>query len=93
MAVAHAIVTVGTTATALGAAEVVRSFDKKAQSVLVTAGAEDLYLGGAGVTTTDYGYLLAAGASVAMDLGAEDYDTLYGVVGTEDDVAVLYLGV
>lgn len=91
MATAHEVVTVGTTATRLNIQENVRSFDAQAQSVLVQAGAADVFVGGAGVTTTDYGHKIAAGQSLALDLGPAD--DLFAVAAAETTVAVLYLGV
>lgn len=78
MAVAHAQVSVGTTATLLSAERAGRD----GQTVLVQnpSGGVNLYLGGAGVTTTSYGYLLAGGAAFAIEL--EDTEGLYAVVAT-----------
>lgn len=91
MAVAHDVITVGTSATRVSKAEVVRSPDARAQSVLVQAGEADVFVGGPGVTTADYGHKLAAGASLPADLGPTD--VLYAVAAAETTVAVLYLGV
>lgn len=91
MAASHDIVTVGTTATQVSKTETVRSHEAKAQAVLVQAGADDVFLGGPGVTTADYGHKLVAGAALPADLGPTD--VLYAVAAAETTVAVLYLGV
>lgn len=91
MAVAHDVITVGTSPVRVSIEEVVRSFDARAQSVLITAGDADVFVGGPGVTTTDYGYKIASGASLPADLGPSD--VLYAVAAGTTTVAVLYLGV
>lgn len=91
MAASHDTITVGTSATQVSIDETVRSFDAKAQSVLVQATDAAVFLGGPGVTTTDYGYKVDAAGAVALDLGPSD--RLYAVAAAETPVHVLYLGV
>ena len=78
MAVTHSRVSVGTTATKLTS-----DFDgKDGQTINVQnpAGAVDVYLGGEGVTTTSYGYLLKAETSFSVEL--QDDEKLYAVVAS-----------
>jgi len=78
MAVSHARVSVGTTATQLTS-----DYDgKDGQTINVQnpAGGADVYLGGAGVTTTSYGFLLGAGISFSVEL--QDDEKLYAVVAS-----------
>ena len=78
MAVSHAIVSVGTTATKLTS-----DYDgKDGQTINVQnpAGGVDVSLGGEGVTTTSYGYLLKAETSFSVEL--QDDEKLYAVVTT-----------
>jgi hypothetical protein len=78
MAVSHSRVSVGTTATKLTS-----DFDgKDGQTINVQnpAGGADVFLGGEGVTTTDYGFLLGAGISFSVEL--QDDEKLYGVVAS-----------
>ena len=78
MAISHARVSVGTTATKLTS-----DYDgKDGQTINVqvpTAGAT-VYLGGEGVTTTSYGYELLAGTSFSVEL--QDDEKLYAVVAS-----------
>lgn len=78
MGVKHERVSVGTTATLLSATNVGRS----GQTVLVQnpAGGADVYIGGAGVTTTSFGYLLQAGSAFAIELSFDE--AIYGVVAS-----------
>ena len=90
MALKHAQVTVGTTATLLSSA----SAGRDGQSVLVQnpTGGVNVYIGGAGVTTTDYGYLLLAGSAFAIDL--QNGEGIYGVVASSTQaVGVIRQGV
>jgi hypothetical protein len=78
MAVSHARVSVGTTATKLTS-----DFDgKDGQTINVQnpAGGADVFLGGEGVTTTSYGFLLGAGISFSVEL--QDDEKLFAVVAT-----------
>ncbi len=78
MAVSHARVSVGTTATKLTS-----DYDgKDGQTINVQnpAGGVDVYIGGEGVTTTDYGYLLKAETNFSVEL--QDDEKLYAVVTT-----------
>lgn len=78
MAVTHQRVSVGTTATKL----TLDNDGKDGQTVNVQnpVGGADVYLGGEGVTTTSYGYLLLAGGSFSIQL--DDDEKLYGVVAS-----------
>ena len=78
MAVSHQRVSVGTTATKLTS-----DYDgKDGQTISVQnpAGGADVFLGGEGVTTTSYGFLLGAGISFSVEL--QDDEKLYAVVTT-----------
>ena len=90
MALAHPQVSVGTTATLLSGA----SAGRDGQTVLVQnpAGGVNLYIGGTGVTTASYGYLLIGGSAFAIDLQVGE--ELYGVVASSTQaVGVLRQGV
>ena len=78
MAVTHAIVSVGTTATKLTS-----DYDgKDGQTINVQnpTGGATVYLGGEGVTSSSYGFLLAAGISFSIEL--QDDEKLYAVVAS-----------
>jgi len=78
MAVTHSRVSVGTTATKLTS-----DYDgKDGQTINVQNpdGGINVYLGGEGVTTTDYGYLLKPDTSFSVEL--QDDEKLYAVVAT-----------
>ena len=90
MALTHAQVSVGTTATLLSATGAGRD----GQTVLVqnpTTG-QSVYIGGTGVTTADYGFLLLAGTAFAIEL--QDGEGIYGVVASSTQaVGVIRQGV
>jgi hypothetical protein len=90
MAITHGVVSVGATATLLSAAEAGRD----GQTVLVQnpTGGVNVFIGGTGVTSASYGYLLVGGSAFAIDLQAGE--GLYGVVasGTQS-VSVIRQGV
>jgi hypothetical protein len=78
MAVSHQIVSVGTTATKLTS-----DYDgKDGQTINVQnpSGGATVYLGGEGVTTSSYGFTLAAGISFSIEL--QDDEKLYAVVAS-----------
>ena len=78
MAVSHARISVGTTATKLTS-----DYDgKDGQTINVQnpSASTTVYIGGEGVTTTDYGYALAGGTSMSVEL--QDDEKLYGVVAS-----------
>ena len=78
MAVTHARVSVGTTATKLTS-----DYDgKDGQTINVQnpTGGVSVYIGGDGVTTTDYGYLLTANSNFSVEL--QDDEKLYAVVAS-----------
>jgi hypothetical protein len=78
MAVSHARVSVGTTATKLTS-----DYDgKDGQTINIQnpSGGVDVYLGGEGVTTTSYGYLLGASTSFSVEL--QDDEKMYAVVAS-----------
>ena len=90
MALAHGIVAVGTAATLLSAATAGRD----GQTVLVQnpSGGANVFLGGTGVTTASYGYLITAGSAFAIDLQAGE--SLFGVVASStQNVSVIRQGV
>jgi hypothetical protein len=88
MAVTHAHVSVAATATVVAAptTEYHGARDRVGVSIQ-NIGAATVYLGGSDVTTTSYGYQLAAGASMSIDL--EYGDTLYGVVAAGTNVVAV----
>lgn len=91
MATTHAKVTVGTTATALHANPRGVEAPGGPQSMLISAAA-DFFIGGPGVTTTNYGFKVVADTPLALDLGPGD--TLYGVCATGTvDVYTLRVGI
>ena len=78
MAVSHAIVSVGTTATKLTS-----DYDgKDGQTINVQnpSGGATVYLGGEGVTSSSYGFILGAGISFSIEL--QDDEKLYAVVAS-----------
>jgi hypothetical protein len=90
MALTHGVVSVTTSATLLSAAEAGRD----GQTVLVQnpAGGATVYLGGAGVTTASYGFILDGGVAFAIDLQVGE--ALYGVVASStQSVSVIRQGV
>lgn len=94
MAVEHALVSVGTSATKVSSADTARDAGAYAQSVTVQSptGAADVYLGGVGVATGSYGFVLKAGVALNVDL--QGSDELYAVVASDTViVACLYQGV
>lgn len=94
MAVRHASVPVGTAATDLltGSPDI-SGYQDIARSVLLTnTSAVNVFIGGPGVTTTNYGYVLAAGATLGLDLKNDDVP--FGVVATGTaTVRALHTGV
>lgn len=80
MAIKHSVVSVGTTATALHSGNGRITGQKFTIMVQVPTGGATVYLGGAGVTTTNYGYALAAGGDYSLDMNPSE--TLYGVVAS-----------
>jgi hypothetical protein len=89
MAIRHGLVSVGTTATLLAAVEVGRS----GQTILVQnpSGGANVFIGGAGVTTASYGYLVTGGSAFAIEL--ENGEGIFAVVATgTQSVAVLRQG-
>lgn len=95
MAVSHSSVTVGTTAASLTAGVDDASgnnYDVARRVILTNTGATDVYIGGSGVTTSAYGYKLAASASLALELISGDEP--FGIVSTGTAVVrVLHTGV
>ena len=78
MAVSHQIVSVGTTATKLTS-----DYDgKDGQTINVQnpTGGATVYLGGEGVTSSSYGFILGAGISFSIEL--QDDEKLYAVVAS-----------
>lgn len=90
MGLAHQVVNVTTTATLLSAATAGRD----GQTVLIQnpAGGPSVKLGGVGVTTASYGYILGSGSDFSIDL--QSGEALYGVVASSTQaVSVLLQGV
>jgi hypothetical protein len=91
MALSHGIVSVGTTATALNAS-LNGGKDGSRISVQNPTGGSTVYLGASGVTTSSYGFLLAAGTTFSIELNQGE--ALFGVVASStQSVAVLRQGV
>lgn len=78
MAISHERVSVGTTATQISSNYAGK--DGQAVSVQNPAAGATVYIGGEGVTTTSYGYSLAGGTDMAVQM--QDGEKLYGVVAT-----------
>jgi hypothetical protein len=78
MAITHERISVGTTATQISSNYAGK--DGQTVSVQVPAGGASVYLGGEGVTTTSYGFLLAAGISFSVEMQVDE--KLYGVVAS-----------
>lgn len=78
MAISHQRVSIGTSAIQVSS----NYAGKDGQTVLVQnpSGGATVYLGGEGVTTTAYGFELAAGAAFAIEI--QDGEKLYGVVAS-----------
>lgn len=90
MALAHERVSVGTTATLLSSTYA----GKDGQTILVQnpSASVVVYLGGAGVTTSSYGFALGVSSDLSVDL--KDGETLYAVVAASTlTVNVLRQGV
>ena len=90
MALSHARPTVTATASAIAG----DSNDRSGQSVLIQnpSGGATIYLGGVGVTSSAYGYALAGGSDISIDLSGGE--SLYAITasGTQQ-VNVLRQGV
>ena len=99
MAISHASVTVGTTAVSLTAGVVDpdaisgTADDITRRVVISNEGAQIVYVGGPGVTTTAYGAKLAATTGqIALELTRDD--EVWAISGTAGQtVRVLHLGV
>ena len=78
---ANAQVTVSTTATLLVAA------DPHDQTVIIRAGSSDVYVGNAGVTTSN-GFLIEHKSVVTFPLGA--YEALYGICASGTVLTQIY---
>jgi hypothetical protein len=91
VAIDHERVSVGTEATVLGNADRDRDgFTVNVQNP--TGSGATVFVGGADVTTADYGYSLAAGSEVAVELLKGE--ALYGIVASGTlTVNVLRIGV
>jgi len=92
MAIAHAIVSVGTSATLLTVA--LEGGGKDGSTILVQnpTGGQAVFIGGSGVTTASYGYKLAIDSTITIELNQDE--ALYAVVAaTTQSVAVLRQGV
>lgn len=97
MAVKHKAVLVGNTATSLtaGTIDTDTAYEQSAniaRSILVqNSSGATVYLGGPGVTAGDYGYALAAGGEIAIDLTPGD--ELFAVAAAPQTIYTLHLGV
>ncbi len=94
MAIKHTTVTVGTAAVDL-VSSVPDLTDRaviERSLVVSNEGTVDVFLGGPGVSVTDYGLRLAAGGSMTLDLTMRD--VLFAVAGAAGQVVrVLHAGV
>jgi hypothetical protein len=89
MAVTHGIVSVSSTATLLSSG----SAGRDGQTVLVQnpSGGNNVFLGGSGVTSTSYGFLLEGGVAFAVEL--QTGESLFGVTASStQNVSVLRQG-
>jgi hypothetical protein len=77
MSISHERVSIGTTATVVSASSVGR--DGQTVAIQNPSGAT-VYLGGAGVTTTSYGFELGAGITFSIEM--RHNEQLYGVVAS-----------
>jgi hypothetical protein len=92
MAISHAIVSVGNTATLLTVAALGGGKDGSTILVQNPAGGQAVFIGGSGVTSTSYGYKLAIDSSISIELNQGE--ALYAVVASStQSVAVLRQGV
>jgi len=92
MAIAHGIVSVGTSATLLTVALEGGGKDGSTIFIQNPTGGQAVFLGGAGVTSSSYGYKLAIDSNIRIDLNQGE--ALYAVVASStQSVAVLRQGV
>lgn len=78
MAVTHANVSVTTSATKLTSD--VSGRDGQTISVQNPTGGANVFIGGTGVTTSSYGFILAAATSFSIEL--QDGEEIYGIVAS-----------
>jgi hypothetical protein len=91
MSISHGIVSVTTAATALNAS-LDGGKDGSTISIQNPTGGATVYIGGAGVTTASYGFLLTAGTTFTVELNQGE--TLFGIVASStQNVAVFRQGV
>ena len=92
MAINHAIVSVGSTATLLTVAASGGGKDGSTILIQNPSGGQAVYIGGAGVTTSSYGFILAVNSDMSIELNQDE--AVYGVVASStQSVAVLRQGV
>ena len=92
MAINHAIVSVGSTATLLTVAASGGGKDGSTILIQNPTGGQAVYIGGAGVTTSSYGFILAVNSNMSIELNQDE--AVYGVVASStQSVAVLRQGV
>lgn len=87
MAVTHEIVTVGESPVIVGPSGNHAGRDITIQNLSQST---NVYLGGQGVTTTNFGYKLIPNSAWSVELKAKDI--IYAVCESEADVAVFILG-
>jgi hypothetical protein len=78
MAITHERISITTTATLLSAT--VSGRDGQTLMIQNPSAGSVTYLGGAGVTSTSYGYALSPGSDMSIDLA--NGETLYGIVAS-----------
>ena len=92
MAINHAIVSVGSTATLLTVSASGGGKDGSTILIQNPSGGQAVYIGGAGVTTSSYGFILAVNSNMSIELNQDE--AVYGVVASStQSVAVLRQGV
>lgn len=92
MTVKHSTVSVGTTAVSLTAAVAEADNTYGRSLVAYNEGTATVYIGGSDVTTGAYGYPLAAGGEIALDVAGSDEPFAVAASGTVT-LRVLHLGV
>ena len=92
MAINHAIFSVGSKATLLTVAASGGGKDGSTILIQNPTGGQAVYIGGAGVTTSSYGFILAVNSDMSIELNQDE--AVYGVVASStQSVAVLRQGV
>lgn len=91
MALRHDVLEVGTTAVSVLGSVTDQGYKPSSTVVIQNNGAGSVYVGGAGVTTSDYGHQITSGGALVLDLSRGEVP--YVVAASTQDVHLLYLGV